>query len=407
MRNGWQRYALVAMGASLSGVAVARGGGIEVPMQSARAAGQADAFTAQADDPSAIFYNPAGLTQLRGTNLSAGAYLLQADWNLNADNGNDASMHQLTVLPHFYIATDFGLERWRFGIGVNNVHGLDEDWGDTGPLRTIVDEAKLSVINIAPTVAYKVTDQFSLGMAINVYYGSLELTRNVPLGAPPTPEGQFDYSGNDLAFGVTPGVLWKINDRHALGAYYRSPFSLDFDGDASVKLNGNALAGPSDTEASLDFPQSIGVGYAFRPVQPLKLEANVIWTDWEAVDEVLFTSDNAAFNGQTLPADWDSGFTYRLGAEYQVNPKWALRTGYAYSETAVPDATFSPIVPDSDYHLVSIGTGYATARWGIDVAAQYIHRETHSVSGSVNSPAVDGEWRNNMFGLMATLSLKL
>src|SRR5947209_1056371 len=55
----------------------ARGGAIEVPMQSSKAAAQADAFTAQADDPSAIYYNPAGLTQLHGTQMTVGAFFLQ------------------------------------------------------------------------------------------------------------------------------------------------------------------------------------------------------------------------------------------------------------------------------------------------------------------------------------------
>src|SRR4051812_19898546 len=185
------RRAVAVVGLSvLLAPLAARGGGIEVPMQGARAAGQADAFTAQADDPSAIFYNPAGLTQLRGTQISAGLYFLQPQFHLDADSGADEHMNLATFLPHLYAESDFGTESWRFGIGINNPFGINENWGDTGTLRTIVDEAQLMCINIAPTVAYKVNDNLSLGVALNIYAGSTVLTRNVVLGPPPFPEGE-------------------------------------------------------------------------------------------------------------------------------------------------------------------------------------------------------------------------
>jgi long-chain fatty acid transport protein len=402
-----RHWLLVAIGASLAVISPAFGGGIEVPMQSGAAAGQADAFTAQADDASAIFYNPAGLTQLHGTNISAGAYLLQPEFHFDGVNGtSNQRMNLPSVLPHLYAESDFGFDRWRFGLGINNVFGINEDWGRTGVLSTLVNEAQLSVINLAPTAAYKIDDHLSVGMAFNVYYGDLLLTKNVVVAAPPVPDAQFHYRGDAYAFGVTPSVMWKINDRNSFGAYYRSPFSLDFDGHASLAVPGPALIGPSRTKASLSFPQSVGFGYAYRPIQPLKLEADVIWTDWHAVKQLTFVSSDPHFNGQTLPAHWDSGFTYRVGAEYQLCEDWKLRAGYAYSENAVPTATFSPIVPDSNYHLFALGIGYSTHCWGVDVAGNYIYRERHHVSDDVNSPAVDGEWSNNMFGLMTTFTLK-
>src|SRR4051794_23268608 len=110
--------AIVGLGLASLSARPALGGGLEVPMQGARAAGQADAFVAQADDPSAIHYNPAGLTQLRGTNVSVGAMGLFPAWTFDADSGPDQSMYLPSVLPHVYAASDFGLDRWRFGFGL-------------------------------------------------------------------------------------------------------------------------------------------------------------------------------------------------------------------------------------------------------------------------------------------------
>ena len=91
-------------------------------------------------------------------------------------------------------------------IGVNNVFGLNESWDPQGPLRTQVDKAKLSVINMSLAAAYKVDDHLSIGAAFNIYYGELMLNRNVVLAAPPAPEGQFHLRGHDFAVGVTPSL---------------------------------------------------------------------------------------------------------------------------------------------------------------------------------------------------------
>src|SRR3954447_17615869 len=131
------------------------GGAFEVLQQGARASGQAEAFSAQADDASAIWYNPAGLTQLDGTNVSAGGYIVVPDEHFKGTLG-ESSNHLVSLLPHVYPETDFGLERFRFGRGISNVFGLREDWGQSGPLADVFTRGHLYTMNIQPTVAYKV-----------------------------------------------------------------------------------------------------------------------------------------------------------------------------------------------------------------------------------------------------------
>ena len=387
--------------------APALAGGFEVPMQSARAAGQADAFIAQADDPSAIHYNPAGLTQLKGTHFSIGATGFFPDWNFDADTGPSQSMHLPSVLPHIYAESDFGLDRWRFGFGVSTPFGLSEDWGGNRPLRFFSDEAQLAVLNLQPTIAYKVTDDVSVGLGVNFYFGQLFMTRAALLGPPPTPEGDFHFRGSAWSYGVTPSVLWKINDQHSIGAFYRSPFTLDFGGDASVKVAGRTAVGPSRSHLSVDFPQMAGIGYAFRPVRPLKIEADVTWTDWNTLDSAVLRSGNPAFNGSTLPADWKSGFSYRLGVQYDINDEWTVRAGYAFGQNAIPESTFSPLVPDSNFHLVAVGLGYHTPKWALDAAYNLIYRESREIDNSVNSPIANGTWDNTIHTVMLTLTFNL
>jgi long-chain fatty acid transport protein len=398
---------LLGIALSLAAASSAFGGGIEVPMQGGRAAGEADAFTAQANDPSAIFYNPAGLTQINGTNVSAGAYYLQPSFDFHSDSGQEQQMNLPSVLPHFYLESDFGLKQVRFGIGVNDVYGINEHWGDNGPLSTIVNRASLEVLNFAPAFAYKVDDHLSIGAALNVYYGSLNLQRNAILAAPPAPEGEFTLRGYDTAVGFTAGAMYKFNDQNQVGVYYRSPFTLNFKGHAQVTSTIIPEIGPSQANEKLNFPQSVGLGYAIKPVAPLTIETDVIWTDWHAVDQLKIHSSNPAFNNQTLKADWKSGFTLRLGAEYALTQHWFVRAGYAYGQGATPQSTFSPLVPDNSYNLGAFGLGYAADRWSLDLAYEYIDRGTRHIQNSVNSPNVNGKWDNTMNGLMLTFSVKM
>ena len=144
-----------------------------------------------------------------------------------------------------------------------------------------------------------------------------------------------------------------------------------------------------------------------RPIDPLTLEVDVIWTDWNTTDKLKIYSSNAAFNGQSLPANWMSGFTFRGGAQYKLTQNWAVRCGYAYGQNSVPESTYSPLVPDSNYHLGALGFGYTTKQWGLDLAYEFIYREQRHIHNDVNSPTVDGTWSNQMQGLMLTFTVKI
>jgi long-chain fatty acid transport protein len=389
----------------LSG-AVCLAGGIDVPQQGARADGQAEAFSAQADDASAIYFNPAGLTQLHGTVYTGGASLFVPSWEFHGNNGQEQGMHLPSVMPYGYLSSDLGLKKWRFGFGLNNDEGLNEDWGTSGSLSTLVQRAHIYNINMAPTVAYQINDHLSIGSALNVYYGQLEQYRSVVLGPPGTPEGNFHFRGQDWALGATPGIMWKIDDRSTIAAVYRSGYTMQYSGKARVGAGGRTLAGPSHTWAEEDFPQSATLAYAFRPIRPLKLEADVVWTDWNAVNNVTLSSNNPAFN-QKIPADWMSGFEYRFGAQYDLTSHWAIRGGYAFGQNAVPSDTFAPLVPDSNYHLISAGISYSRDNWSIDAAYQFIYRETRHIGNSIYGSQVDGSWDNHFNEFLVSLTIKL
>ncbi|HEY8751437.1 MAG TPA: outer membrane protein transport protein, partial [Tepidisphaeraceae bacterium] len=248
--------------------AIVNAGAIDVPQQGARASGQAEAFAAQADDPSAIWHNPAGLTQLHGTYLQDGGTLVLPFWKFESANGaGSQTMRMPSILPQIYLVSDLGTENLRVGLGANNVFGLNEDWKNDGPLTSIVTQAHLFCYNIAPSVAYQINPHLSLGLDLNVYWGDLELTRRVPLG-PGMQDGTFHFRGQDAAVGATPAVMWKIDERNTIGAVYRSPFEFAFTGKARLKMNEAPEVGPSHSHVKMRLPQMATLAYAFRPIQP-------------------------------------------------------------------------------------------------------------------------------------------
>ena len=374
--------------------------GFRNPDQDARATGQGEAFVAQADDASAIYYNPAGLTQIRGTEITSGGMIMFPDSKLKGA-GTGAEMNTMSFLPHFYAATDFNAAKspWRFGLGFNVPFGNAAEFAENGPFRYIVTRASLAVFNIQPTIAYQINEQLSLGAGVNIYDATTALSEHI--NTSPFPDGHFHFSGDGQAVGGTAGLMWKITPQHTVGVVYRSPFSVNFKGNTDV----NTVLGQQSvhSDASLTFPQSIAGGYAFRPIKRLKLETDIEWTNWDTLNRLALHAPGSAANGTVIPFNWKDSMYYEFGVQYDVDDHWAVRGGYIYSVNTVPDATFSPSVPDSNRHVFSVGLGYTEARFSVDIVYQYSLSEDNTVN---NGTAASGTWTSDGHAVMVTSSMR-
>lgn len=391
--------------------------GFKNPDQDARATGQGEAFVAQADDAAAIYYNPAGLTQLKGTVVTSGGYITFRDIQFNGATANE-TLNDPAFTGFGYVETDFGLEKWRFGFGFNVPYGNDVDWGNNSTFKYRVTKSNLAVRNYQPTVAYKLNEHLSLGAGLNYYAGQTELNRDVPFSILffplPVPDGRFRFDGDGQALGGTAGLMWKINDKNSVGVVYRSPFSIDFHGHAIVKDDPLGVFGRSSATAEITFPQTVAVGYAFRPTAKLKLEVDWEWTNWDTLNSVRLHSPNPAFAtdpGSVIPFNWEDSSFYELGVQYELNKTWVLRAGYIFSENTVPNSTFAPTLPDSNRHVFSIGVGHETKRYTLDLVYQYSFADDRTVSNSADTNFdgagdVDGKWKSQGQAIMVTSRLR-
>jgi long-chain fatty acid transport protein len=389
--------------------------GFRNPDQDARATGQGEAFVAQADDASAIYYNPGGLTQVHGTQSTAGGYISFRDVRFHGAAANE-EMNDPAYSVHIYNVTDFGLANWRFGFGINIPYGNVVDLGDHSSFRYISTKSSLKVTSYTPTVAYKFNDHFSLGAGFNIYDGQTQVERLVPFSLlfPGLPDGHSRFDGEGQALGATVGLMWKINDQNSVGLVYRSPFAIDFHGNAVVKNDPTGLLGRSPATAQINFPQSIAGGYAFRPTNKLKLEVDVEWTDWDTLNTVRLHSPNVAIAtdpSSRVPFNWMASFFYEAGAQYQIDDHWTVRGGYIFSENTVPNSTFSPSVPDSNRHVFSVGLGYAAKRIGVDLVYQYSLSTDRTVKNSADTNFdgagdLNGKWKSDSHAVMISSTLK-
>lgn len=426
--------------------------GFRNPFQSGAANAQGNAFLAQADDASAVYYNPAGIARLRGIQSIVGVEFLNIDTNFENSAGttteNDLggpfglpppAQAFVTVTPR-----DLGAEFFRglsFGMGLQNMYGFSSKYPDNGPFNTAVIEAKLPLLDIKPTIAYQFTDWLSFGGGVDIFtffsplFGKAKQEFMSP-GLPNAAVGsRVIIDGTGTTVGGNVGVLFtpvrtesgepKLN----IGFVWRSQADLPLNGDLIV--DGVKTA---DSASGVHFPDSYSAGIAAWPVrninQEWKLEIDVDYVRWSTNTQTEFRfSDGVTI---TSPQSWSNSATIGIGTEYKwlslsKLPAWdlSLRGGYNFSMTPVPDVNFTPAFSDSDVHTLSIGLGLTchpggkflgfakcgtqerSSAWrnmGLDLAYQLILFEPRTVSGNPN-PTVDGKY--NTINQAITLSNRI
>ncbi|MEI6085480.1 MAG: outer membrane protein transport protein [Verrucomicrobiota bacterium] len=408
LRSGLIGYALLTtFGTSVWAL------GFRNPDQDAAATAQGEAFVAQADNASAIYYNPAGLTQIKGTQSRGGGYVTFRDIKFNGTAANE-SLNDPAYTFNQYLCSDLGTEKLRVGASFNVPFGNGSDWGNNTTFKYQITKSSLQVRAYSGAVAYQITEQFSLGAVFNLYDGKTELERLVSFAPFPVPDGRFRFDGGGQAIGATAGLMYRINDKNTVGLTYRSPFAINFDGSAVVKKDPIGAYGNSPAHARIEFPQSVAIGYAFRPTPKLKLEVDIEWTDWDTLNTSQLHSPNPAFNsgpGTAIAFNWENSFYYEAGAEYKIDDHWTARAGYIFSQNSVPNSTFSPTLPDSNRHVFSVGVGYTGKRFGIDLTYQYSLSDDRTVTGSQDANAdgtgdFDGKWKSSGQALMVSSTLR-
>lgn len=368
--------------------------------QDIKAQAQASAFTAQADNPSAIYYNPAGMSQLDGTQASINGRFVRLETEYENTLGSTEDLQaEWAVVPAAYITSDLATEKWTFGLGVFAPFGLSTSWSDTGLLRYVATDTSFSMVDVNPSVSYQLLEELSLGLGIdyyNVYSYKSELKQSFVVS-----DADVEMDVDSDGWGFNLGALWKPHPKHSFGLAYRSRVDLEFSGDLKYENIPPGLGFPStityNVTTDLTLPSIVSGGYAFRPIDKLKLEFDVYWVEWSTIDRADIVNDDTGQLLSSTEANWDDTWVFALGGEYYLKDNLALRAGYFFMENAIPESTFNPSVPDSDLHGINIGLGYTIDRFTIDLAYTlgiYEERDIDNNAGAAVATTVDGNYES-------------
>lgn len=368
--------------------------GFDLPDQDAFAVGRGMAFVATADNPSAIYYNPAGISQLQGNNLRAGLYGIYLDPSYTPAGGgqtydNESLYHAIPQLYYTYSPTN---SLFSFGLGVYSPFGLGLKWPQDTGFRTVGTQSSMTCITINPITAIKLAPNLFIGGGVCVNYASVDLQQ----GLTPIPNNDlFRFTGDGWDVSYNLGVLWQPHPKVSLGATFRSGSVQHLTGKTQSEMNGVQPTTYSPASADFPFPPKAIAGISYRPTPKWNLEFDADYTDWGKLQTVTIhqSTPPPIVPVSNVPAtfDWQASCYFEFGATRYFDNGWHVSTGYIYNENSVPDAHYTPLVADLDRHFLSVGTGFKGKRFDFDIAYQFGFGPTRTVTGDT-APAADGNY---------------
>ncbi len=373
------------------------GAGFGIFEQGSKAMGMAGAFTAQADDPSAIFHNPAGIAFQKKRDFALGfTWIRGIDATFDGAApfpgvGVTAEQETLSQFPpHFYWVEPIN-QNLTFGLGVYTPFGLVTEWKNPNdfPGRFISTKAALRAVDVNPTIGWQVNPNFGVGFGIIGRYSDVELVQHAPAFNPftgtiadvATVKLDSDF---DSGYGWNAGFLHKVNNSFSWGISYRSKITIDYGG--SARLTQNPTGTPLDplvplllplnrdlpVKTSIEFPDMASLGVALALTQNTLLEVDFNRTGWSTFDTLVIDFTEGDLDDTTRLEDWHNANNYRLGVRWNAPSGSQWRAGYVHDETPQPEEAVSPLLPDADRDGVTIGWGKKHTNTSFDVALMYL-----------------------------------
>jgi long-chain fatty acid transport protein len=369
----------------------AQGAGFALVQQGTAAMGQGNAFVADASDASAIFYNPAGLNQLKRAQFSQGLFLNYPDREFHGDGQFSQTNHRFYRNITAYFATPVN-DRLAVGIGFFTPFGLGTAWPPTWTGRYLTTFSSLRTYNLNGVISVKVLENLSLGAGFNALWSSVELKRKVPVafGGMQFPDGEAKLSGDGVGYGFNLGLLYEVVRGVKLGASYRSGIFVKHHGTLETSLPLPLPAPlPATGAASITYPPSVTMGISSNRWKPWGFEFDTTWTGWSSYDQLKVSLDSALLVNGVLShtivteKNWHDAWAFRFGANYEIKEGMKLRAGYIYDLTPVPDQTFDPQVPDANRHIFTVGGELKIKRFTLGIAYNYILSESRNKNNAI------------------------
>ena len=352
--------------------------------------------SSSADDASTVFGNPAGMSRLKREQVTGGVAFIDAHTDISdassRPNGgsNKGDMVPFMGVPMGYYVKPID-DHWAFGLGVYAPFGLVTDYENNFAGRYFGSKSEVKIVTLQPTVSYAFNDKVSIGFGptINRIDGTLESNLSATQARP---DGKVKIEGDDTALGYNFGILVQATDSTRVGLTYHSKVKYKLEGNTKVNYQLFAQQGQNPSQkydASLDIttPESVDFSLTHKLDDQWTLYAGSTWTRWSRLKEISVENEGVpaalaarGFGTITEEQNWHDTWAHAIGASYQLNKQWVLRTGLTWDQSPTNNTNRSPRIPSGDRYVFALGAGYSpTANLTLDVAYVYLQEEQVSV----------------------------
>lgn len=374
---------------ALAGVFLApavQAAGFQLSEQSVVSTGRAHAGAGVVgDDLSSVYYNPAGMSLLKGTSAQLGlSYIsLDAPFKNSVTGATDNGRDKPAVVPNTFFVHQLN-EQITLGLGITTPFGLAANYGEAWSGRTKGISSSIMTIDINPSIAWKANEMFSLGAGVSAQYQKASLKKGAaPAGTPGLGTASGELTADDWAYGYNFGLMFSPNQDHRIGLSYRSKIKHEAEGDYTfsgasqgfgrlpngtiVPVNYGLWNGTYSGSATVTTPESVILSSFSRINSQWSIEGTVRWANWKRYDVLVINNGSAPIPAAGLPAipatvienHWKASWMYALGADYAYSPRTTFRAGLGYETSPVPSAQLrSPLIPDTSRLWVSLGASY-------------------------------------------------
>lgn len=353
---------------------------------SARGVSLAGGMVGRADDVSALAYNAAGITQLPGTHVMGGLAFIAPLGTIGTEHATGmqytTTKPSVWLAPHGYASYQLNDNVW-LGMGVFSRFGLGNSYSGNWTGRYNLYDVGVQTISFVPTLAYKINDIFSVSVGVEALYASMYMGNKIPTMTAATAPKSFDndlqLEGTGWGVGAHLGLHMRFNDQWSVGLAYKSQVTVNLYGDVEFGSHEQNLlrayqklpeARDCNAHTTLQLPDSLALGVAYKPLDNLSFEAGTVWTRWSTYNALNIYMDNGY--DSISNKEWRDGWNFNASVEYKPLDWWSLRAGLAYETAVVNEKHADFFVPSNGRTILSLGTGVEWNNWTVDFAYSHL-----------------------------------
>ncbi len=355
---------------------LSKAGGFQVNTQSIKGLGMGGAWAGICKDASGVYFNPGSMGFMEKNSVAAGvAFVMPYTSYLNPYGGNVDMESQIFYPPHLYANYKLN-QRISLGLSVNTPYGLGTKWEDTWTGRYISQEVNLQAFYIQPTISYTYNDKIGIGAGFVFSTGNADV-RKAQQGGNADVQAELEGNGNGMGYNV--GIFTKLGNKLRLGVDYHSKIKIDLEnGDATFNnvpaslIAAGQVPQTTSFNSSITLPGSLNIGLSYQVTSKLLATIEFDYTGWDVYDSLNFEFPDYPGLNSANGRNYSNTSTYRIGFEYRLKEKIALRLGGALDQTPVQDEYVSPDLPDADRQILTVGASYNVSNsFTIDVCYNY------------------------------------